>query len=213
MFKIYRPIFFGLLTLLILSRNVSAQTVGEIFEVQSGTRSFFCRLLTDVWYAGVLTKRGDLRTFSTYAKEIKTMKKQIISASGTKKRKLQTKLKKYQSYQKIDSPICLQGPPILQTPTPTPLPTSAPGGIFDSAGNVTENGKTVLEIPSIFSANITAGKSVYLSNCVGCHIERTNRTFTDLRTNTSKPPMFFDETRLSNQALSDLTAYLNRFRY
>lgn len=188
---------------------MEAQTI-ELFEVASGSRTFFCHTKGSTYVAGLLAKTNNTSTFTSYATEIKKIQRSILRATGKKKTSLQKKLKTYKARQKTDNPVCALGPPIQ---TPTPLPTSSPGsGVFDPLGNVTETGKNLLQIPSGLSANISRGKTVYLSNCVGCHIERTNRTFSDLRFNTSRPPMFFNEQRLTDIDLADLTAYLNRFR-
>lgn len=99
------------------------------------------------------------------------------------------------------------------TPTPTPSPTPAiPLSNFDSMGNATEKGKIEFEIPLNLSANVTRGRSVYTTNCVGCHIERNGRTFTQYREIIARSPMLFDESQIPNQELADLVAYMNRFR-
>jgi hypothetical protein len=92
-------------------------------------------------------------------------------------------------------------------PTPTPAPSA---GNFDSAGNVTAAGKSLFGIPSNLSANKNTGKSLYDATCHGCHTsEKTNRTFSFIKTATSGSPMFL---RLSDSEVANLTAYLNRFR-
>ena len=102
------------------------------------------------------------------------------------------------------------------TPTPTPTPTAEPTfepGNFDSNGNVTEQGKSLFEIPSHLSANISLGRDVYQSYCVGCHIEQVNRTFPYIRTSIANPPMNYNEIDLPDPELANLIAYLNRFRF
>ncbi|MCO6429608.1 MAG: hypothetical protein J5J00_02020 [Deltaproteobacteria bacterium] len=95
------------------------------------------------------------------------------------------------------------------TPSPTPAPTL---GNFDAFGNVTAQGKAAFGIPSIYSGNVSQGKALYQSICIGCHVERVNWSFPALRSAIAQSPMFYDESRISNSDLANITAYLNRFR-
>lgn len=102
---------------------------------------------------------------------------------------------------------------LLPTPTPTASPTpSIPIYNFDSMGNVTAQGKITFGIPQHLSGNISIGRNIYLTNCVGCHIERNGRTFPQYRDIIARSPMLFDEFQIPDQELADLVAYMNRFR-
>lgn len=99
------------------------------------------------------------------------------------------------------------------TPTATPTPTSAPtSGNFDLQGNVTPAGKILFGIPSSLTANVSAGKAVQTAKCTGCHLERTGRSFLDIRNSIKRSPMLFDEAQIPDPMLANLVAYLNRFR-
>jgi hypothetical protein len=102
---------------------------------------------------------------------------------------------------------------IKSTPTPTPTPTSVPQtGNFDLAGNVTPEGKLLFGIPSALTANLSVGRAVFTAKCTGCHVERSGRTFLDVRNSIRKPPMLYDEVQIPDADLANLVAYLNRFR-
>lgn len=97
----------------------------------------------------------------------------------------------------------------VPTRTPTPIPTLTSTN-FDSAGNVTEKGKTTFAIPSSLTANIEKGRLVSNNNsCTGCHGEKTSRSYTNLAGILPAAPMYI---QLSSQDLANLTAYVNRFR-
>lgn len=92
------------------------------------------------------------------------------------------------------------------TPTPEPTPRS---GNFDSAGNVTSQGKTEFRIPSNLSANIGRGRDRWFATCRECHsVEKTGRDFGTLKNVLPRSPMYIN---LSDNSIADLTAYLNRF--
>lgn len=105
-------------------------------------------------------------------------------------------------------------PPGGASPTPTPRATATPAatGNFDNGGNVTSAGKAAFGIPSNLSASISTGKTIHDINCKGCHAEKTNRSFNQLRISISASPMFFTQQDIPDSALANLTAYLNRFR-
>lgn len=94
----------------------------------------------------------------------------------------------------------------------TPQPTPTPEAYFTESGAVTTSGKVAFGIPAELDANLTDGKDVYDTKCFGCHNERTNRTFSNLRLSTEKSPMFYTTLTLPDDELADLTAYLNRFQ-
>ena len=97
---------------------------------------------------------------------------------------------------------------LQRIPTPTPVPI----GNFDNDGNVTDLGRAIFGIPAGLPGNISTGRSVYTTKCVGCHVERTNYGFPEIRTAIARPPMLFDDAQIPNDQLSHLIAYLNRFR-
>ena len=93
--------------------------------------------------------------------------------------------------------------------SPTPTPTSG-GSYFDSNGNVTSAGKTVLRIPSSLSANISSGQSIWNSTCAPCHSARKNgRDYVTLKSALPADPMYLT---VSDQNVAHLAAYLNEFR-
>ena len=93
------------------------------------------------------------------------------------------------------------------TTTPSPIPSPGSGGNFDSEGNTIMFG-----IPSGLVGNIIRGRDKYQDNCLGCHVERTNRTFPMLLTAiTTVPAMGGFRALLSDHDIADMTAFLNRF--
>jgi hypothetical protein len=82
-------------------------------------------------------------------------------------------------------------------------------GNFDADGNVTATGKTLFGIPSALSANSNQGKTLHQANCVGCHGEKTNRSFATIKSRIAAPPMSFT---FADADVANLVAYLNRFR-
>ena len=96
------------------------------------------------------------------------------------------------------------------SPTPTPPPSSG-SGTFDSDGNVTSAGKSLLKIPGFFSANILKGYIAHNKySCSACHGEKGGFTYDRLAVGVSQEPM--DTLGITSQELADLTAYLNRGR-
>jgi hypothetical protein len=88
-------------------------------------------------------------------------------------------------------------------------PGGTPGSAyFDASGNVTELGKGAFGIPAALSANVGRGQVIVQANC-SCHAEKTNRSFSTVKTRTAGTPMFF---QFTDPQIADIVAYLNRFR-
>jgi hypothetical protein len=138
----------------------------------------------------------------------------LKSATGAKRTSLLNKLKSLERLKREVTEVCKGvNPSGSGTPTPTPTPTSGSStGNFDAQGNVTAKGMALFMIPAGLSANIDRGKLVYDLNCTGCHAAKTGRPFTTLRSKIAEAPMDYDSSEITDAALADLTAYLNRFR-
>jgi hypothetical protein len=151
-------------------------------------------------------------------KKIANLKRKLKRAKqkniGKIKRQLRLANNELNSLKKLDECIYDPSGPI-PTPTGTPvaIPTTAGSLYFDTSGNVTDTGKLFFEIPNNLTANIAKGKIWYNNNCVGCHVEKNNRSFIVLRESTVKPPMSFNAENLPDSDLANVTAYLNRYRY
>lgn len=158
------------------------------FEVKS--RNIYCSGKVP----GEMTK-GKFASFASKIKKIKT--------SGIGKKKLPL----FRALKSAGSPACQSIPSATPTPTPAPAP-----GNFDSNGNVSAQGKALFGIPSELSGNISEGRTFYLLQCNGCHGDKLNKTFSQLRSAISASPMFFDTSQVPDPDLADVTAYVNRFR-
>lgn len=154
--------------------------------------------------SGTAKVKGDKLNFTSFAVAVR----KITSRSQRAKKAELVILKKAadKECKKVAS-----NPEATPTPIPSPTPT-LPLSNFDSMGNVTEKGKIAFEIPLNLSANVSRGRTVFSTSCVGCHIERNGRTFPQYREIIARSPMLFDESQIPNQALADLVAYMNRFR-
>ena len=144
---------------------------------------------------------GGMR-FTSYSHTIAALKARRVHGG---------KLTTYTLLKKAGTSVCkkLSGSP---SPTPTPTPQNPNLGNFDLNGNVTNAGKIAFGIPSSLSGNITQGRTLYTSYCTGCHVERTGRSFTNLRTSIAQSPMLFDSTQVTDGMLANITAFLNRFK-
>lgn len=186
----------------------------EVFQAAGPSGPIMCGAVRAGYEAGALKKaRGPLtvRNFSTYKALAKKAKSDAAKTSGSKRKKLVKRASSYTAMAKQLNPFCTVAP----TPTPTPTPTpGAPGEelYFDAAGNLTAYGKAQLGVPATLEANITRGRTAQDGYCTGCHIERTFYAFPVLRERIAQPPMFYDSSRVPDQTLADLVAYLNRFR-
>lgn len=152
----------------------------------------------------VFVRAGEL-AFESLTDELKRKRKKRRKTG----KPLKKVLAKLRSLVVQSSDVCLHPG---ATPTPSNAPPPSSNGYFEDNGDVTTLGKTTFLIPAQLSANIWTGRDVFNSKCSGCHEERTNRDFQNLRTNTARSPMFYDEATLPNADLAHLTAYLNRFR-
>ena len=211
--KIFRNLILKNFVLLILCLSVLFVSVEN---VRAGSQVVTTKQLkeTSVVYN---RKREKVFCLKTTPGGIKTTNSKITftsfatTLSKTSKTRAKTQYTRLQALVKLGTAECKK---ILAvpTPTPTPIPTATPTGNFDFQGNVTPTGKLLFGIPSALQANITVGKTVFNAKCFGCHVERTGRTFLDIRTNIKQPPMLYDEVQIPDADLANLIAYLNRFR-
>lgn len=172
--------------------------------------AFYCLART----AGTVKKVGSSVYFTTYSEQIR----KLTSRRDKAKKESLTAINKLATAKCKVLALPTPTPTPTATPSPTPTATATPqatfaAGNFDGNGNVTATGKSVFQIPANLSGNISLGRDVYDTYCFGCHVERVNRTFPDLRYNTSRPPMNYDSTDLPDAELANLVAYLNRFRF
>ncbi|GEM_PF-5665400 len=138
------------------------------------------------------TAKGDLLVFTSFKKQIKRLLSKPLTP------KIEKKIKKLKAYKKLGTPACEN--------------INRDSGNFDLNGNATIAGKTLFGIPLHLEANITQGRAVYETYCVGCHVERTNYTFPVVREAIKQSPMLYDESQIPDQTLAHLIAYFNRFR-
>ncbi len=170
----------------------------ELFVKQASTGTYNCGYIASRWLSGSLTGTA----FYTNKSKVQDLTKKVRASSGSKREKLQKKLDLLKLKTSRGDKACKDGP--ASTPTPS--------GNFDSSGNVTAQGKSVFGIPASLSANVSQGKTANNLMCAGCHGERLNYSFTQLRSVTSASPMFFTSNDLSDATLANITAYLNRYR-
>lgn len=176
---------------------------------------------------GSIRSKKGVFLFTPLSKKLRRLKR--LSRASTQKALLLKKERKFQKLAMFEcsravddsAPDPVEDPvkssPKAASPTPTatpvndtPLPENA---MYDSRGNVTENGKMYLGIPDYLEANISAGELVQLTHCEGCHGERTSWDYLSLLDRIPLAPMFFQiPTQITEQELADLTAYLNRGR-
>ena len=176
----------------------------DSYQTDDGSKTYTCAYLNDKYLAGKFLKKNP-EYFLSYQADLRNKKKARKRASGSKALKLSKKIKKLKKLKRAGNNAC----------------SDARGGDgdtgggtnFDAQGNVTAAGYALFQIPTNLPANIFTGQTVYNNKCVGCHIERTNRTFTNLREETRQAPMYYDENTLTDPDLANLTAYLNRFRF
>jgi len=157
---------------------------------------------------GKLSSKAGATLFTAYSQVLKKQKQKLKKKPSVKNQK---KVKSTRQIKKKGSQACKNVVPPTPTTTPTPEVSPPPDGNFDAVGNVTDEGKLLFGIPSELNANIEAGLIIQNAEC-GCHGERNNRTFSQLRTAILGEPMFIGESEVPDQDLADLTAYLNRFR-
>lgn len=206
---------------LFLAATVYAVPVGtvpvgddDLFETTHDGKTFTCGRVSDDWLSGKLVGTSD---FLSHKQQMKNAKKDLKTASGKKREKLLKLIAKLRPTMKTGTAACENGPGQDPDPTSsgTPRPTSTPppsGGNFDANGNVTSQGKAAFGIPSNLSANRSQGQTLHAQWCAGCHGEKTNRSFSSLRTSIAEPTMGFTPAQISDQTLAHITAYLNRFR-
>ncbi len=140
--------------------------------------------------------------FTSYSSTIASLKAKKVRGG---------KLTTYNLLKKAGTPVCKKLSAGSGTPTPTPTSTPSLGN-FDLNGNVTSAGKAAFGIPSSLSGNIGQGRSLYGSYCTGCHVERTGKSFSYLRTSIAQSPMLFTSTEITDGMLAHITAFLNRYR-
>lgn len=175
------------LAILIFISIVSAQSLVQTEIVHRGN-------VVSIYCLGTApgTAKGDLLVFTSFKKQIKKLKSKPLTP------KIEKKIKKLKAYKKLGSPACEN--------------INRDSGNFDLNGNATTTGKTLFGIPLHLEANITQGRAVYETYCVGCHVERTNYTFPVVREAIKQSPMLYDESQIPDQTLAHLIAYFNRFR-
>ena len=209
---------------LVDAADLRSTSVEVVVRGKAVSRDVFC--LGKV--PGTASKRGAQSRFSSFASQVKSLRKSNPQSSKLPLlRALQVAGKAACAALVIAppdaSPVAPPGttpatpatPAATATPTPTPtvIATSTPGSSnFDALGNVTEKGKVTFGIPSQLSGNVTTGKNVTRSFCSGCHSEKVNRTYPELDAAIRKSPMLYDESNMTRQELADIVAYLNRFR-
>jgi hypothetical protein len=188
----------------------NAQALDE-FVVEHNGVDYSCSTSGSRYEVGQLLGGGRVASLE---KRIRKIRLALEAAEGAKKTSLLNKLKSLIRLKREVVGVCKEVvPPVSATPTPTSTPTSGTsGGNFDAQGNVTVKGMAIFMIPAGLGANIERGKLVYDLNCTGCHVAKTGRPFTTLRTKIAEAPMDFDSSEIPDASLADLTAYLNRFR-
>lgn len=189
-----------------------AQSTGAVYIgsdlrfVSSGATNYTCGLLSGAWLPGTVDRKHS-SYFLTFKTQMANLKKQIKKASGSKKSKLEAKLKVLKAKNKKAQAACNQ---FNGGSNPTPTPISS--GNFTGTGDVTAAGKLLFAIPSTLSANITTGKNLHSMLCSGCHGEKLGRSFNSLRSSIAATPMSFTTSDVSDSELANITAYLNRYR-
>ena len=176
----------------------------QTFQTMTSAGVFTCGLSGSSWVPGKISGSS----FLPLAAQLKSLKLSSKRASGSKKIKLQKKIQKLKATIANGKTACFAGPPYNPTPSPTP----ASFGNFDMAGNVTAVGKALFAIPSALNGNIAAGRTFWQAQCAGCHTDKLNRTMPQYRGFIAQSPMLFSEEEVPDEALANLTAYLNRFR-
>ncbi len=175
-----------------------------IFNVVVDNRSIICgkELESDKINALIETKNNN---FLTYSAKIKILKRRINKNYRINARKLKNTVRRLKSLRSIDNQYCYDE----YTSNPNPTPTSTPTNNFDDYGNTIRG---AFSIPFDLTGNINTGRTIYLRNCIGCHLERTFRNYNEITSALNTVPEMnnrLDEYEL-RQAIADITAYLNR---
>lgn len=190
-------------------RHLSDIFAVQTFQITNSGGKFTCGRSGSKWVPGKISKSN----FLSFNDQIKTLKRSLKTAKGSKRTKIQAKISSLTDANKLGKGVCAGGPPIGgANPTPTPTPSQQSAGNFDMAGNVTSAGKALFGIPSSLNGNIGSGRTLYQAQCSGCHGENLGRSMNQYRSLISQAPMFFDSNEIPDSALANLTAYLNRFR-
>ncbi len=183
--------------------------LSDIF--QSGTTS--CGMVGGKWIPGV-TKLSTPGVFTSRAAQIRALKKdKRLASSDADQAKVDKKLAKIKKTQRREASSCTNGPPPTPTPTlPTATPTPQSQGCYDMNRNTSCFG-----IPNGQVGNEDEGLILFGSSCAGCHngsiqAEPRDKTYSEIEVAFSDvPEMNLYIGAFTSDAISDLTAYLNRF--
>lgn len=184
-----------------LTRGAIAVNSGDLFQIVDSNKIHYCALVNGSYVPGKLVRDNLFLSFKLERRNLLNRAKTNSAAAKT----LTARAVRVQKLLKKLGPICKAAGSQRE---PDPGIT----GNFTSSGQVTAAGKLAFGIPDYLSADITTGRSAYNNYCAGCHEERVNRSFSDLRENTKRSPMFYDENTLTDATLAQITAFLNRFR-
>jgi hypothetical protein len=170
----------------------------------------FCDRVNGLFAAGQLETRNGATVFIPTSSKLSPLKKKYYAArravpqDRARVRRLSRAVKSLAARISENNIICArEGGDPVPLPNPTPTPSQ---GSFDKNGNTTRFG-----IPSGFVGNISRGKTAHSEMCVGCHVERTNYTYTTINQKLNSVSAMIG-INPSTQELSDITAYLNRFQ-
>ena len=133
-------------------------------------------------------------SFTPYASIIREYKAKHVSG---------TKLTTATQLNSVGGRACVK---LNIVPTPTPVPRN-----FDSAGNLTDKGRTTFGVPSGLAGSISEGRALSNSYCT-CHEEKLGRAFPTVRNAIYQPPMSYDSNQITDPMLTNIIAYLNRFQ-
>lgn len=178
----------------------------DVLTISIGKRSYACTIINRRPVFGKAVSETLIRPFST---KLKKVRKRFRRSPDNNR--LENRFKRLRKKNRKGKRTCKRAHNGGGGSNP---PSDGDGDRnFDTNGNVTSAGRILFQIPnSVPSANVDRGLDVYQNNCAGCHMEARNLTFPVYRESIKRSPMLYFEDDIPDQELSDLTAYLNRFR-
>jgi hypothetical protein len=221
----------GAAVLLLTGASRAPIDADDVFSIDSPTGDIVCGLVDDTYVPGRLGSENDETSFRSFSQLIASIRQRLSKLSGAKLTKARKQMKSFTGLRRAQESTCRSGPPggggsnpptgfPTAVPTfggppffaPTPTPGLGPPAVGPDR-NLTTQAKVLLGVPVALQANVDRGAAVHAQfNCNGCHDTRLFYTFTSLRTNIARPPMFYTSALVPDQQLADLTAFLNEGR-
>ena len=194
-------------------------TLETLFSIGKGRKKITCAgKLKNKFIAGRAVKVADGTLFTPLQENMKNLKARLRSAASEKRKaNIRKKMTNLKNRIRNENRICRAGPNGSSGSAPNTgggdsggsSPGNMPTGNCYGNGNVTEQGKKRFGIPLQLSANRSTGSQLHdYYSCKGCHMEKSGRNFSQIKSAGNGPPVFMF---LSDQDYAHITAYLKRF--